>query len=326
MQIDTNSHTPRIIDLAQTSAENGNVVWAPVKSIWYWFHTITAIVGGVLAFSWSALLVFLVFTAATLCLGHSLGMHRRLIHNSYACPLWLEYFFVHLGVLVGMAGPLGMMHQHDLRDWAQRKRHCHAYLRHGKRFWYDAWWQLNCDLKFDHAPQFKPEARVAKSKVYQFMEKTWMWQQLPWAVLLFYLGGIEWLVWGISVRITVSITGHWLVGHFAHNKGERDWHIEKAAVQGYNVRFAGLITMGESWHNNHHAFPGSALLGLYPGQMDVGWWVLEYLRNVGLVWDIKLPEHFPRRDALVSLPTRKHQRDKMRKPRSCPVSNFISRR
>jgi len=50
------------------------------------------------------LLVFLVFAAATLCLGHSLDMRRRLIHHSYVCPLWLEYFFVHLGVLVGMAG------------------------------------------------------------------------------------------------------------------------------------------------------------------------------------------------------------------------------
>jgi predicted DCC family thiol-disulfide oxidoreductase YuxK len=63
-------------------------------------------------------------TAITLCLGHSLGMHRRFIHRSYAAPLWLERLFVYLGTLVGMAGPLGMMRTHDLRDRAQRQPEC----------------------------------------------------------------------------------------------------------------------------------------------------------------------------------------------------------
>ena len=40
--------------------------------------------------------------------------------------------------------------------------------------------------------------------------------------------------------------------------------IRGAAVQGRNVRFVSLLTMGECWHNNHHAFPGSARLGLAP--------------------------------------------------------------
>ena len=70
------------------------------------------------------------------------------------------------------------------------------------------------------------------------------------------------------------MTGHWLVGYFAHNRGPRSWHIEGAGVQGYNVPYCGLITMGEAWHNNHHAFPGSARLGLRDGETDPGWWVL----------------------------------------------------
>jgi stearoyl-CoA desaturase (delta-9 desaturase) len=47
--------------------------------------------------------------------------------------------------------------------------------------------------------------------------------------------------------------------------------------------------MGEFWHNNHHAFPGSARLGLTKGQWDPGWWVLKFLARVGLVWRIRLP-------------------------------------
>lgn len=42
-------------------------------------------------------------------------------------------------------------------------------------------------------------------------------------------------------------TGHWLVGYLAHNRGGRTWHIEVAAVQGFNVPTFALLTMGESW-------------------------------------------------------------------------------
>jgi len=294
-QIDTHSDTPRIQEIQGTQACKGRVVWSPVKSLWYLGHLCVAIIGGAYTLSLSTVLLFLVFTAITLCLGHSLGMHRRLIHNAYNCPIWLEYFFVHLGVLVGMAGPLGMAHQHDLRDWAQRKSDCHAYLRHGSGFWKDGWWQLNCDLLLDEPPRFAPEDRIAKDVVYLFMEKYWMHQQLPWAVLFFLLGGVPWVIWGICARVAVSVTGHWLIGYFAHNQGERDWHVEGVAVQGYNLPIAAYITMGESWHNNHHAFPGSAKLGLKTGQPDPGWWVLVCLQKIGLAWSIRLPKDLPKR-------------------------------
>jgi stearoyl-CoA desaturase (delta-9 desaturase) len=62
--------------------------------------------------------------------------------------------------------------------------------------------------------------------------------------------------------------------------------------------------MGEAWHNNHHAFPASARLGLYPGEADPGWLVLQGLERAVLVWDIKTPEVLPFRPNLVRLPAR----------------------
>jgi stearoyl-CoA desaturase (delta-9 desaturase) len=115
-----------------------------------------------------------------------------------------------------------------------------------------------------------------------FIDRSWQLQQLPWAVLFFAAGGMPWLVCGIAVRVAVSVTGHWLVGYFAHNRGPRSWHINGAGVQGYNIPGCGLITMGEAWHNNHHAFPGSARLGIKEGEWDPGWWVLMVLYHVGL--------------------------------------------
>jgi stearoyl-CoA desaturase (delta-9 desaturase) len=56
--------------------------------------------------------------------------------------------------------------------------------------------------------------------------------------------------------------------------------------------------MGESWHNNHHAFPGSARLGLAPGEWDPGWWTLRLLERCSLAWDLRLPESLPPRPEL----------------------------
>jgi stearoyl-CoA desaturase (delta-9 desaturase) len=76
------------------------------------------------------------------------------------------------------------------------------------------------------------------------------------------------------------------------------YEVSGAAVQGRNIRFTSLLTMGESWHNNHHAFPGSARLGLFAGEWDPGWWVLMVLRRLGLVWSVRLPAAMPARAEL----------------------------
>ena len=294
-------HNPRIVDVPGSNAYQGQVSWSVTRSLWLSGMALIGIIGGMFTLSYGNAIVFITTTAITLCLGHSLGMHRRFIHKSFECPKWLEYLFVYLGVLVGLAGPFGMMYTHDLRDWAQRQKQSHPYFGHKAGFWKDGYWQMHCNIKLDHPPGFQPEEIVSTDKFYRFVEWTWMWQQLPVALLLFYLGGIDWVIWGVCLRVTVSITGHWLIGYFAHNKGQRNWHVQGASVQGYNVRFCGLITMGECWHNNHHAFPDSALLGIEKNQTDPGWWVLQLLKKIGLVWKIRKPEDLPARLELVPL-------------------------
>lgn len=301
--VDWSNGSHRVLESAETDASAGEVRWQASKSIWLTSMTLVALLAGPLLFSWSSFAVFLVLTGITLCAGHSLGMHRRLIHGSFECPLWLEHLLVYLGVLVGMAGPLGMMKQHDLRDWAQRKPRCHAYLCHRNSFWKDAFWQLHCDLVLDHPPSFQPEHRVTSSAFYFWLERTWMLQQIPLALVLFGFGGFAWLVWGVAARVSVSVIGHWLVGYFAHNTGPMRWRVRGAGVQAHDVPLAALFSMGESWHNNHHAYPGSAKLGLDPDQPDPGWWLLLALREVGLAWDLKTPENLPARDVLERLDT-----------------------
>ncbi len=317
-------NTARIRSDNPKSAYEGIVKWSPIKSIWFLTHFALALFLAPWLFSFSALLIFVFLTALTLCFGHSLGMHRLLIHRSYECPKWMEYLFVYLGALVGMAGPFGMMRQHDLRDWAQRQAKCHPYLLHGSPIIKDGWWQLNCDLHLETEPEFTVEADVATDQFYRLLEKTWMLQQLVLAIPLYLLGGVGWLVWGVSVRIVTSVGGHWLIGYFAHNKGGRTWRVEGAAVQGHNIKIAGFLSMGEAWHNNHHAFPGSAMLGLYKDEPDPGWWVLNALHNLGLVKNIRLPASLPHRSELVKETSDSVHRVE-RVPEECDIAKFIRR-
>ena len=65
------------------------------------------------------------------------------------------------------------------------------------------------------------------------------------------------------------------------------------------MRFTSLLTMGECWHNNHHAYPDTARLGLHDGEWDPGWWVLQALHRVGLASDLVLPPDLPARQQLL---------------------------
>lgn len=293
-------HRIRHRDIADVCEGTVRFSWS--KGIWFLGMAMAAMVGGAMTVSAGAVALYVASTAIVLLFGHSLGSHRKLIHDSFQCPRWLEYTLVYCGVQVGLAGPLGLMRQHELRDYAQRLPVCHDYLRHGRPLWIDAWWQLVCDLRLAREPVLDIEPRVATDRFYRFVERTWMAQHLPWAILFYAWGGWGFVFWGVCARVTTGVFGHWIIGFLAHNRGGMSHVVDGAAVQGRNVRFTSLLTMGECWHNNHHAFPGSARLGLAPGEWDPGWWALCGLARVGLVWNLRLPRDLASRPELRALP------------------------
>jgi sn-1 stearoyl-lipid 9-desaturase len=279
----------------------GTVRWDPAHSLWNGGMMLSALVLGPLCFSWSAFAVFLVLSAITLCGGHSVGYHRRLIHRSFKCPKWLERALVWIGAMVGMEGPFGIIHVHDTRDWAQRQARCHDYLAHRRGLLRDAWWNLHCRLELDHPPGFDPGPGIADDHFYRFLERSWRLQQIALALLLYAIGGWPWMAWGVCVRVTVCTTMHWFIGYHAHNHGPQSWLVDGAGVQGYDIPIAAIPTMGEAWHNNHHAFPASARLGLYPGQFDPGYRFIQVLEFLGLAWDVQTPDKLPPRRNLIAV-------------------------
>ena len=290
-------------DLQHASAVEGQVRWDGPRSVWNMSMLGGAIILAPLTFSWGAPLVFLVTAGVTLCAGHSVGFHRRLIHRSFEAPKWVDRTLMWLGTAVGIGGPIWTIRLHDSRDWAQRQPDCHWFLRHGKPWLIDGFYYLNFKLELDRPPQFRP-GPVADDPFYRFLDRTWMLQQLPIAALLFAGGGLPWVVWGLFVRVSACTTMHWCISYFAHTREPDDWAVDGAVIQASNVAIMAIPTMGESWHGNHHAFPSSARHGLYPGQVDIGFRFIQLLELLGLAWNVRVPANLPPRAGLTPLTAR----------------------
>ena len=290
--------------LDKASPVEGSVVWDAPRSLWNGFMLAGALIAGPLTFTWSAFALFLATSAVTLCAGHSVGFHRRLIHRSFECPKWVDYVMMWLGTAVGIGGPLWTIRLHDSRDWAQRQPDCHWFLRHARSLPVDGFHYLNFRLRLDRPPGFDPGPGIADDPFYRFLERTWMLQQLPIAVLLYLAGGWQWLVWGVFVRVAACTTMHWFISYFAHTRGPCDWTVDGAVIQAHNVPVMAIPTMGESWHGNHHAFPSSARHGLYPGQIDIGYRFIQLLELAGLAWNVKLPSRLPPRPGITPVTAR----------------------
>ncbi len=105
-----------------------------------------------------------------------------------------------------------------------------------------------------------------------------------WAVLSlaipFALGGWHGLIWGGLVRIFLTHHVTWSVNSVCHSFGSRPFGTKDRSR---NQWLIGLLALGEGWHNNHHAFPRSALHGLRWWQFDLSGLTIRLLERVRLV-------------------------------------------
>jgi fatty-acid desaturase len=74
---------------------------------------------------------------------------------------------------------------------------------------------------FERPPPFTVEPEVSEDPWYRWLERMWMLQQVPIAAALFAVGGWTWVVWGVFVRVSVSVSGHWVVNYLTHKPGPR---------------------------------------------------------------------------------------------------------
>jgi stearoyl-CoA desaturase (delta-9 desaturase) len=102
--------------------------------------------------------------------------------------------------------------------------------------------------------------------------------------ILFAIGGLPFLMWGIFVRTVVGLHATWLVNSATHSWGTRRFATRDLST---NSWWVALLTFGEGWHNNHHAHPTAAQHGFTWYEIDMNWYGIWALKRLGLAWDIK---------------------------------------
>ena len=94
------------------------------------------------------------------------------------------------------------------------------------------------------------------------------------------------LVWGGLVRVCLMQHVTWSINSVCHVWGGRPFDSGDRSTN--NLPLA-LLSLGEGWHNNHHAFPTSARHGLRWWQFDASYVAIRAMARAGLAWGVRVP-------------------------------------
>jgi len=237
-------------------------------------------------FSWSALIVAIVICNLTGAFGITLCYHRALTHRALRMVRPLEIATAMLGALAFQGDPI---------DWVATHRAHHAHadhkgdphsIREGLTWAHVTWlFRTNENMPTDaERKRYTPD--LWDDPVYQALRYLYVPMQIALAVLLFALGGWSWVVWGIFARLVFTYHATWLVNSAAHAFGYRTYKTPDRSV---NSWWVAMISWGEGWHNNHHAFPFSARHGLRWFEFDPTWLAIKLMAAMKLVDKVRVP-------------------------------------
>ncbi|WP_448380616.1 acyl-CoA desaturase [Gloeomargarita sp.] len=232
--------------------------------------------------NWSAVGVMLLLHWVTAGLGITLGFHRLVTHRSFQTPKWLEYFLVFCGTLACQGGPI---------DWVglHRIHHLHSDQPGDPHDSNRGFWWSHVGWMLHHIPADAEVARYTKDintdPVYLFLQNWMLGIQVTLGLVLLALGGWPWVIWGIFVRLVLVYHCTWLVNSATHKFGYRSY---ASGDRSTNCWWVALLSYGEGWHNNHHAYPHSARHGLRWWEIDATWMMIWLLQKLGLATKVRL--------------------------------------
>jgi stearoyl-CoA desaturase (delta-9 desaturase) len=96
--------------------------------------------------------------------------------------------------------------------------------------------------------------------------------------------GPQLVVWGFCVSTVVLYHVTFSINSFAHRVG---WRAFDTDDESRNNALLSVLTFGEGWHNNHHAYPSSVRQGFRWWQVDLSYYLLRGMACLGLVWDLR---------------------------------------
>jgi stearoyl-CoA desaturase (Delta-9 desaturase) len=250
------------------------------------------------ALHWGDLVVFALLYLL-FGLGITVGFHRLFTHRSFKTTRPVRFIFGVLGS-AAIEGPV--------ISWVADHRKHHAFsdkegdphsphvghgggvrgalagLLHAHVGWLFIHTQRGAKRRY--APDLMADPVVA------FVDRTFFVWALGGLALAFGLGvaighslkaGLTGLLWGGAVRMLVLHHVTYSINSLCHFFGRRRF---VTGDESRNLLWLALPSLGESWHNNHHAFPTSAAHGMRRLELDISGLVIRALEKVGLAWDV----------------------------------------
>jgi stearoyl-CoA desaturase (delta-9 desaturase) len=226
--------------------------------------------------------------------GLTAGYHRYFAHRAYRTSRAFQLALAWLGASAAQLGPLWWAAHHRLHHrHSDTARDVHS--PHARSLWWAHLGWLVCRkhaaTRWDAIPDFagQPELR--------FLDRWHALAPLSLVLALYAAGeglrarapglgatGPQLVVWGFFVGTTLLYHVTFAVNSLGHAFGSRPFD---TADRSRNNALLALVTLGDGWHNNHHAHPGLARHGLRWWQLDATWLGLRGLAALGLVWDLR---------------------------------------
>ena len=230
----------------------------------------------------------------------TLGFHRMFTHRAFESSRAFR-------AIVAVLGSMAV--QGSVITWVTDHRKHHAYTDQagdphsphlsGPGFWggVKGLWHAHVGWLFESVgtadrERFAPD--LVKDRVVRVVDRLfWVWVMLGFAIpfaLGWIIGGgigtaLTALLWGGFVRVFLLHHVTWSINSVCHFFGRTRFDIED---ESRNVFWLAPLSMGESWHHNHHAFPTSAFHGLrfWERMADPTGLVIALLERLGIVWNV----------------------------------------
>jgi stearoyl-CoA desaturase (delta-9 desaturase) len=244
-------------------------------------------------------LVVLAITYLLTGLGVTVGYHRLFTHRSFSTSRPMRALLAVLGS-AAIEGPV--------IEWVSNHRKHHRFsdepgdphsphLEHatgwrgvlGGLFHAHVGWILRGE---DMASEERYAKDLLTDPLVRFIDRTFLLWVLAGLAFPFGLGvaltgtvvgGLTAMLWGGAVRIFFLHHATFSINSLCHFFGRRRF---ATGDESRNLLWLALPTLGEAWHNNHHAFPTSARHGLRWWQLDPSAWLIGGLERLGLVWNV----------------------------------------
>ncbi|MEV6621092.1 acyl-CoA desaturase [Amycolatopsis sp. NPDC051106] len=234
-------------------------------------------------------------------LGVTVGYHRYFTHGAFKASRPLR-------VALAIAGSMAV--QGSVIFWVASHRRHHAFAdREGdphspwlfgtsasallRGFWHaHMGWMFSREVT--NADRFAPDL-VADGDLRVVNRYFWLWITLSLALPALLGGLLTWSWWGAVtaffwaglVRIAFLHHVSWSVNSVCHLIGERPFASRDKAANFWPLA---VLSMGESWHNSHHADPTCARHGVLRGQVDISARVIWAFERLGWATDVRWPK------------------------------------